>query len=64
MDLKRMLSKCVAKIFALEPKANAVEAGVITALLLTALLVTIVAVGEPLATLYSSVVSDVIVGLK
>lgn len=59
-----MLSKCVAKIFALEPKASAIEAGIITALLLTALLVTMVAVHEPLLTLYSSLVSDVVVGSR
>lgn len=64
MDLKRMFSKCVAKIFAMEPKANAVEAGIITALLLTALLVTMVAVREPLMTLYSSFVGDVVVGSR
>ena len=59
-----MLSKCVAKIFAFEPKATAIEAGIITALLLTALVVTILAVRDPLITLYSSLAGDVIVGAR
>lgn len=59
-----MLPKCIAKIFALEPKANAIEAGIITALILTALLVTTLAVREPLAAIYSSFMGDIVVGTR
>lgn len=59
-----MFVKCVAKIFALEPKANAVEAGIITALLLTALLVTVFAVREPLAAMYTSLMGDLLIGAR
>lgn len=59
-----MFVKCVAKIFALEPKANAVEAGIITALLLTALFVAIFAVREPLAAMYTSLIGDFLVGAR
>jgi hypothetical protein len=59
-----MLSKCVAKIFALEPKANGIEAGIITALILTALLVAMLAVREPLAAIYSSFMGDILVGTR
>jgi len=59
-----MFVKCVAKIFALEPKVSAVEAGIITALVLTALLVTIFAVREPLAAIYSSFMGDLVIGLR
>lgn len=59
-----MLLKCVAKLFALEPKANAIEAGIITALILTALLSTLLAVREPLALLYGTLVGDFVVGLR
>lgn len=59
-----MFVKCVAKIFALEPKVSAVEAGIITALVLTALLVTIFAVREPLSAIYSSFMGDLVIGLR
>lgn len=59
-----MFVKYVAKIFALEPKVNAVEASIITALVLTALLVTILAVREPLAAIYSSFVGDIVIGSR
>ncbi|MBK8209785.1 MAG: hypothetical protein IPK78_07200 [Rhodospirillales bacterium] len=60
----KMLPKCVAKIFALEPKANAIESGIITALILTALLVAVLAVREPLAAIYSSFMGDVLIGTR
>jgi hypothetical protein len=59
-----MILKCVAKIFALEPKANSIEAGIIAALLLTALLVTLLAVREPLAVMYLSMMGDFVVGSR
>ncbi|MBL8668861.1 MAG: hypothetical protein JNM48_15500 [Rhodospirillales bacterium] len=59
-----MFVKYVAKIFALEPKANAVEAGIITALLLTALVVTVFAVREPLAAMYTSLMGELLVGSR
>ena len=49
-----MLVKCVAKLFALQPKANAIEAGIITALILTAIVATLLAVQEPLAVFYDT----------
>jgi hypothetical protein len=58
-----MLVKCVAKLFALKPKANAIEAGIITALVVTALLSSLLAVREPLASFYDSVIGDFVVGL-
>jgi Flp pilus assembly pilin Flp len=60
----QMLMKCVAKIFALEPKANAIEVGIIAALVMTAVLVTLLAVREPLAAMYSTVVGDFVVGAR
>lgn len=59
-----MLSKCVAKIFALEPKANAIEAGIITALVLTSVVVTLLAVREPLVAMYASLMGEVIVSTR
>ncbi len=47
-----MLSRCIAKLFALEPAATSVETGVITAILLTALVCLLLATGDSLATLY------------
>lgn len=41
-----MFSKCIAKLFALEPAATAVEAGVIAAILLTGLCCLLLATGE------------------
>ena len=59
-----MFSRCVAKLFCLEPKANAIETGIITALIATALVVSAIAVREPLASFYTSVVSDFVVGVR
>jgi len=59
-----MLLRCVAKLLALEPKANAIEAGIITALVLTAIFATLFAIREPLAAFYTSVVGDVVVGAR
>jgi hypothetical protein len=59
-----MFSRCVAKLFALEPKANAIETGIITALIATALLVSAIAVREPLASFYTSVVGELVVGAR
>jgi hypothetical protein len=53
-----MLVRCVAKLFDLKPKANAIEAGIITALILSALFASVLAVREPLASFYDSVVGD------
>jgi Flp pilus assembly pilin Flp len=59
-----MLSKCVAKLFALKPKANAIEAGIITALVVAALLSSVLAVRDPLASFYDAVVENFIVGSR
>lgn len=59
-----MFSRCVAKLFALEPKANAIETGIITALIATALLVSAIAIREPLVSLYSSVVDNPVVSVR
>lgn len=59
-----MFSRCVAKLFALEPKANAIEAGIIAALIATALVVSVIAVREPLTSLYSSVVGTSVVSVR
>lgn len=56
-----MLVKCVAKLFPLKPKANAIEAGVISALLISALLSTVLAVREPLASLCDSIVGEFLI---
>jgi hypothetical protein len=59
-----MLLKCMAKLFAFQPKANAIEAGVIVALILTALLSILLAVSDPLAAFYDSVVGESVVGIR
>jgi Flp pilus assembly pilin Flp len=59
-----MLTRCVAKLFALEPKANAIETGIITALIAVALVVSAIAVREPLASFYTSVVDDLVVSVR
>jgi Flp pilus assembly pilin Flp len=59
-----MLLKYVAKLFALEPKANAIEAGIIVALVFTALVATLFAVRDPLAGIYSSFLGDLVVGVR
>jgi len=59
-----MLVKCVAKLFALQPKANAIEAGIITALFLTAIVATLLAVQEPLAVFYDTLTSGPVVGVR
>ncbi len=59
-----MFSRCVAKLFALEPKANAIETGIITALIATALVVSAIAVREPLASLYSSVIDGSVASIR
>ena len=59
-----MFSRCVAKLFALKPKANAIEAGIITALVVAALLSSVLAVRDPLASFYDAVVENFIVGSR
>jgi Flp pilus assembly pilin Flp len=59
-----MLLRCVAKLFAFKPKANAIEAGVITALVVAALLSSMVAVRDPLASFYDAVVGNFVVGSR
>lgn len=59
-----MLVKCVAKLFALQPKANAIEAGIITALVLTAIVATLLAVQEPLAAYFESLVGGDVVSAR
>ena len=59
-----MLSKCVAKLFALKPKANAIEAGMITALVVAAILSSVLAVRDPLASFYDAVVGNFVVGSR
>lgn len=53
-----MFSKCIAKLFALEPAATAVEASVIAAILLTGLCCLLLATGDSVASLYHSVLGD------
>jgi Flp pilus assembly pilin Flp len=59
-----MLVRCVAKLFALKPKANAIEAGIIAVLVVSALLSSVLAVREPLASFYDSVIGEFIVGSR
>jgi hypothetical protein len=59
-----MLLRCVAKLFALEPKANAIEAGIITVLVVAAFLSSVLAVRDPLASLYDAVVGNFVVGSR
>jgi len=59
-----MFGKYIAKIFALEPAATAVECGVISAILLTAFVCLMLAVGDPFAGLYSAVLSDAVVSAR
>lgn len=59
-----MLSRCVAKLFALKPKANAIEAGIITALVVAALLSSVLAVRVPLASFYDAVVGNLVVSAR
>jgi Flp pilus assembly pilin Flp len=54
----------VAKLFALEPKANAIEAGIITVLVVVALLSSVLAVRDPLASFYDAVVGNFVVGSR
>ena len=59
-----MLVRCVAKLFALKPKANAIEAGIIAVLVVSALLSSLLAIREPLASFYDSVIGEFIVGSR
>ena len=59
-----MLLRWVAKLFALEPKANAIESGIIAALMVTALLASVLAVSDSLAAFYTSVLGDVVIGTR
>jgi Flp pilus assembly pilin Flp len=59
-----MLVRCVAKLFALKPKANAIEAGIIAVLVVSALLSSVLAVREPLASFYDSLIGEFIVGSR
>lgn len=59
-----MLVRCVAKLFALKPKANAIEAGIIAVLVVSALLSSVLAVREPLASFYDSFIGEFIVGSR
>jgi hypothetical protein len=56
-----MLVRCVAKLFDLKPKANAIEAGIITALVVSAVLASVLAIREPLASIYDSFVGEFLV---
>ena len=58
MDCDKMLARCVDKLFALKPKANAIEASIITTLIISALLASVLAVREPLASFYDSVIGE------
>jgi Flp pilus assembly pilin Flp len=64
MEQSKMLLRCVAKLFALKPKANAIEAGIITALVVAALLSSVLAVRDPLASFYDAVVGNFVVGTR
>jgi hypothetical protein len=59
-----MLVRCVAKLFALKPKANAIEAAIITALVISALLSSVLAVREPLASFYDFFISEFVAGSR
>ena len=59
-----MLLRWVAKLFALEPKANAIELGIIAALVCTALLASVLAVSDLLAAFYTTVLGEVVVGTR
>jgi Flp pilus assembly pilin Flp len=59
-----MLLRWVAKLFALEPKANAIESGIIAALMFTALLASVLAVSDSLAAFYTNVLGDVVIGTR
>jgi hypothetical protein len=52
-----MFARYVGKLFALKPQANAIEAGIITALVLTALLSSILAARDPLTSFYDRMVA-------
>jgi hypothetical protein len=58
LEYYQMLIRCVAKLFDLKPKANAIEAGIITALVVSAVLASVLAVREPLASFYVSVIGE------
>lgn len=64
MEYYTMLVRCVAKLFALKPKANAIEAGIIAVLVVSALLSSVLAVREPLASFYDSFIGEFIVGSR
>jgi hypothetical protein len=64
MEQSKMLLRCVAKLFALQPKANAIEAGIIIALVVAALLSSVLAVRDPLASYYDAVVRNFVVGTR
>jgi Flp pilus assembly pilin Flp len=59
-----MMLRCVVKLFAFKPKANAIEAGIITALVVAALLSSVLAVRDPLASFYDALVGNFVVGSR
>lgn len=59
-----MFAKYIAKIFALEPAATAVECGVISAILLTALICLVLAIGNSAIGLSSAVPTDSVVSVR
>jgi hypothetical protein len=59
-----MFSKCIAKIFALEPAATAVECGVIGAILLTALVCLTLAVADPVFSADASSLGSTVVSAQ
>ena len=59
-----MLIRCVAKLFALKPRANAIEAAIITMLVLSALLSSVLAVREPLASFYDFFIGEFVISSR
>ncbi|MBK8176454.1 MAG: hypothetical protein IPK66_14640 [Rhodospirillales bacterium] len=59
-----MRLKCVAKLFALEPKANAIEARIIATLVIVAVFSTALAIRDPLISFYEQFVGDFVVGSR
>jgi Flp/Fap pilin component. len=53
-----MLLRYMDKIFALQPRANAIEYGVIVAIIGTAVLAILLAYAEPIAAAWQSIISS------